>query len=28
MRMWEWLKEGVKPEHFIMSGLGRQLFNR
>jgi hypothetical protein len=28
MRMWEWLKEGVKPEHFIISGLGRQLLNR
>lgn len=27
MRMWEWFKEGVKPEHFIVSGLGRQLIN-
>jgi hypothetical protein len=27
MRMWEWSKEGVKPKHFIVSGLGRQLIS-
>jgi hypothetical protein len=26
--VWEWFKEGVKPEHFIVSGHGRQLINR
>lgn len=28
MRMWEWFKEGVKPAHFIVSGLGQQIINR
>lgn len=28
MRVWEWLGDGAKPEHFIMSGLGRQIINR
>lgn len=28
MRMREWFKEGVKPEHFIVSGLGQQIINR
>jgi len=23
----EWFKEGVKPEHFVVSGLGKQLIN-
>lgn len=27
MRMREWFKEGVEPEHFIISVLGRQLIN-
>jgi len=27
MRLWEWFKEGVKPEHFVVSGLGKQLIN-
>jgi hypothetical protein len=27
MRLWEWFKEGIKPEHFVVSGLGRQLIN-
>jgi transposase-like protein len=27
MRMWEWFRDGVKPEHFIISGLCHQLFN-
>ena len=27
MRLWEWFKDGVKPEHFIVSGLGRQIIN-
>lgn len=29
MRTWEWFKDqGVKPEHFVLSGLGQQLINR
>jgi hypothetical protein len=28
LRMWEWFKDGVKPEHFIVSGLGQQIINR
>jgi transposase-like protein len=27
MRMWEWFRDGIKPEHFIISGLGHQLIN-
>jgi len=27
MRLWEWFKEGIKPEHFVVSGLGKQLIN-
>lgn len=27
MRVWEWYKQDVKPEHFIVSGLGIQLIN-
>lgn len=27
MRLWEWFKEGVKPEHFVVSGLGKQIIN-
>lgn len=27
MRLWEWFQEGVKPEHFVVSGLGKQLIN-
>lgn len=27
MRMWEWFKDGIKPDHFIISGLGHQLIN-
>lgn len=27
MRNWEWFKDGVKPEHFVVSGLGKQLIN-
>jgi hypothetical protein len=27
MRLWEWFKEGVKPEHVVVSGLGKQLIN-
>lgn len=27
MRLWEWFREGVKPEHFVVSGLGKQLIN-
>ena len=27
MRVWEWFKDGVKPEHFILSGLGLQQIN-
>jgi hypothetical protein len=26
-RVLEWFKEGVRPEHFITSALGRQLIN-
>jgi len=25
---WEWFKDGIKPEHFVISGLGKQLINR
>ena len=29
MRTREWFKDqGVKPEHFVLSGLGQQLINR
>jgi len=29
MRTLEWFKDqGVKPEHFVLSGLGQQLINR
>lgn len=28
MRLSEWFKEGTKPEHFVVSGLGQQLINR
>ncbi len=24
---WEWFKDGIKPEHFVVSGLRRQLIN-
>ncbi len=27
MRMWEWFKDGIKSDHFIISGLGHQLIN-
>jgi transposase-like protein len=27
MRMWEWFKDGIRPDHFIISGLGHQLIN-
>lgn len=27
MRLWEWFKEGIKPKHFVVSGLGKQLIN-
>lgn len=27
MRMQEWFKDEIKPEHFIFSGLGRQVIN-
>lgn len=27
MRLWEWFKEDIKPEHFVVSGLGKQLIN-
>ena len=27
MRLGEWFKEGIKPEHFVVSGLGKQLIN-
>ncbi len=27
MRLWEWFKEGIKPEHFVVSGLRKQLIN-
>ncbi len=27
MRMRQWFKDGLRPEHFIISGVGRQLIN-
>ena len=27
MRLWEWFKDGIRPEHFVVSGLGKQLIN-
>ena len=27
MLTWEWFKDGIKPEHFVVSGLGKQLIN-
>ena len=27
MRMQEWFKDGITPEHYIVSGLGRQIIN-
>lgn len=27
MRVSEWYRDGLKPEHFVISGLGRQLIN-
>ena len=27
MRMQEWFKDEIKPEHFIVTGLGRQIIN-
>jgi hypothetical protein len=26
-RMWEWFRDGIKPEHFIISGVGHQRIN-
>lgn len=27
VRLWDWFKEGIKTEHFIIFGLGKQLIN-